>query len=123
MIGGLYTATANRAAATIARKGGLVTFGRAGQSSYDPATDTWSGASTASASGPAVQVRSNPAMLMALELVLTSPITLLVAAANLAFVPQPADTFVWTGVTYTVKLVQDTAPDGYAILYKVTGGR
>jgi hypothetical protein len=116
-----YDALSQRALATITRKGGIVTFSRGGQAVYDAATDTWSGSTTAPVTASAVQVRSNPQMLLALELVITSPVTLLVAASGLAFVPQPADTFVWTGITYTVKLVQDTAPDGYAILYRVTG--
>lgn len=119
-----YTAVASRAQATLSRKGGTVTFSRGGQAVYDPATDTWSGGTVAPVSAPAVQVRSNPMMLLAAQLVITTPVTLIVAGPALGgFVPQPADQFVWGGVTYTVKLVQDTAPDGGPILFKITGGR
>lgn len=119
-----YTALAARAQALIKRKGGTVTFSRGGSAVYDPATDTWSGGTVSPASGPAVQVRSNPMMLLAAQLVITTPVTLIVAAPALGgFIPQPADTFSWGGIAYTVKLVQDVAPDGGQILYKVTGGR
>lgn len=116
-----YTATAQRARATIARKGAIVTFTRGGAAVYDPATDTWTGGSSTPVSGVAVQIDGNPDRFAALSLVLVNPVTLLVAAQGLTITPRPGDAMLWAGLTYTVKDVKPTAPAGGGIVYEVTG--
>lgn len=60
-----------------------------------------------------------------LGLVLITPVTLLVAGGPLAgFEPQPNDTFVWGGKTYTVRDVVPLNPDGAgSLLFTVVGSQ
>lgn len=118
----IYDAISARALKTIAKKGADVTFpGTNTGAVYDPATDTWSGGSSSAVTGKAIQTTGDPDRFAALNLVLTNPVTLLVAASGLAVTPAPGMTFTWAGINYTVKDVETTAPDGVAILYKMTG--
>jgi hypothetical protein len=69
--------------------------------------------------GKAVQIESDPQRLAARNLVLTDPLTLLVAAAGLSVVPTPGMTEGWAGVERTIKDVETVAPDGTPILYVI----
>ena len=108
----------------IAAAGAPITFTR-DTSTYAPSTDTKT-PGTAQACGVALRVKPRYTDVMRLQaqgLVLIDPVTLLVAADGLAFDPQPGDTFVWGCISYTVRSVDVTAPDGTPILYKVVGSR
>lgn len=123
-----YDGAATRALATIEAKGAAVSFapgGSAAGSMYDPLTNQWSGGSSDSWPGSAVQIPGDPDRFAALKLMLTDPITLLVAAKNLTAAPTPGMSMVWDGVLYTVKDVEPVAPAGSAsaIVYTVTGSR
>lgn len=119
---GKYDAIAQRALETITKKGGPVTFPGAGTPAvYDPATDTWSGGSSSVATGRAVQIESDPDRFAALKLVLTNPVTLMIAAAGLSVTPAPGMQMTWAGTTYAIKDVDPIAPDGTPIIYTVIG--
>ncbi|HXG70335.1 MAG TPA: hypothetical protein VNJ04_06935 [Gemmatimonadaceae bacterium] len=118
-----YDAVSKRALTAITKKGAEVTFPGAatGAAIYDPATDTWSGGTSTDPVGRAVQVQSDVDRFKALGLVLNNPVTLLIAASGLAVTPAPGMTFTWAGKNYVTRDIEETAPDGVAILYKVTG--
>lgn len=120
---GKYDAVAQRALATIAKSGAPVTFPGAGTAgTYDPLTDTWSGgAAGTDVVGRAVQIEGDVDRFATLKLVLNNPVTLMVAAAGLAVTPAIGMPFVWAGITYTIKDLEDVAPDGTPIIYTITG--
>ncbi|HXH43299.1 MAG TPA: hypothetical protein VNK51_05545 [Bradyrhizobium sp.] len=120
----IYDAVSKRALVAITKKGAAVTFPGAatGASIYDPATDTWTGGTSADPTGRAVQVQSDVDRFKALGLVLNNPVTLLIAAPGLAVTPAPGMTFTWAEKNYVIRDIEETVPDGkVAILYKVTG--
>jgi hypothetical protein len=122
-----YAATAQRALATIARKGAPVTFTGSPASApvLDEATGQWSGGSGPSADviGRAIQIEGDPDRFKALNLVLVNPVTLMIAAKGLPVgVIAPGKPMRWAGVDYTIRDAGDTlAPDGEPILYFPTG--
>lgn len=117
-----YDAVAVRALATITKKGAEVTFARASAGGvYDPATDTWSGGSSSSTVGKAVQIPDDPQRFLALGLKTTDAITLMVAASDLGITPVSGDVFGWAGVFYTAKDCEAIAPDGTPILWLMVG--
>lgn len=118
----IYDPISQRALATIAKKGSDVVFpGTNTGATYDPATDTWSGGTSTPITGKAVQTKGNVDRFAALNLILINPVTLLLAAKNLAITPMPGMVFTWAGKNYTIKDVDPVAPDGVPILYKITG--
>lgn len=127
----LYAATAQRALATIARKGAPVSFPYGAPPEYDGATDTWSADTRTTAIGKAVQDVGDPDRLRALSLIGVDTVTLLVAAVGfvdsagtpLAFTPALNTPMTWAGKVYTVKSREDTAPDGQAIVWSIVGSR
>jgi hypothetical protein len=120
-----YDAVAQRSLATITKKGAAVVFPTAGgtQPTYDPATDTWSGGSSSSVTGRAVQIDGDPDRWKTLSLILVNPVTLMIAASGLSITPAIGMTFMWpeSGTTYTIRDKQEVAPDGTPIIYVVTG--
>jgi hypothetical protein len=121
-VASIYDPISQRALDTISKKGATVTFpGTNTGAVYDPATDTWSGGSTTAVAGKAVQTKGDVDRFKALNLVLVNPVSLLIAAKNLAVTPLPGMTFTWAGKNYTIKDVDPVAPDGVPILFKVTG--
>lgn len=102
--------------------GGAIAFTRSA-SGYNGVTGQFSQAPVSAATS-ALQVKANPMTISALAakgLVLLRPIAWLVAASKLgAFVPAFDDAATWAGTTYTVRDVQPLAPDGAAIMYRVT---
>lgn len=117
-----YDAVAQRALATITRKGGVVTFpGTASGGIYDPLADSFSGAGSEDKTGKAVQIEGDPDRFAALNLVLTNPVTLMIAAHGLALTPVPGMAFTWAGVTYSTKDADAVAPDGTPIIYVIIG--
>lgn len=117
-----YDAVAQRTLATIARRGGIVTFPGTGSGGiYDPLTDAWSGAGPADAQGKAIQIEGDPDRFAALKLVLVDPVTLMIAAGGLTVTPSVGKLMTWAGVTYTIKDRDPVAPDGTPIIWIVTG--
>lgn len=106
----------------------MVTFTRSVPGTYDPATDTWTGGSTSTITGSAIQVRGDPQKYLALELIMSTNPTLLFTPtvyplrANTAEFVQAGDTVVWTGVTFTVKDVDPVAPDGFVVIARIVVG-
>jgi hypothetical protein len=119
----IYAATAQRALATIRKKGAPFTLTTASGRVYDPDLGTWTGGAPVVATGYAVQDEDDPMRFSALSLTLVDPVTLLAAAFGLAVVPAPNMALTWAGVIYTVKNVEAIAPDGTAIVYTLIGSR
>lgn len=129
----IYAAIAERASRTIAKKGAPVVFRGAGAQTYHPLTDTWTAGASDVAAYTASAVQADPqhledalARLAALNIVLTNPATLFVAARYQGtLIPRPAPNmvFTWAGAPFTVRDVQTLAPDGAPIAYTVTGSR
>jgi len=122
----LYTQDAADALADIAEAGGVVTFPGAipgTAPTYTEATDTWSGGTAPTdAAGSALKLDSDPNQYRALSLVLTNPITLLIAGYGLLVTPRPGMPMGFGGATYTIKNVDDLNPAGdQSILWTVIG--
>lgn len=119
-----YDAISARALATISKKGGAVTFHETGTAStYSASTDTWSGAVPASdVVGRAIQLEDDPKRRAARSLVLTNPLTLLVAASGLSITPMVGKTMTWNSVVYAIRDVEVLAPNGTTpILFTIVG--
>lgn len=103
----------------------MVTFTREDPGTYNASAGTWSGASTTTITGSAVQVKGNAQRYADLGLVLATMPTLFftptdyaLAAGGTSFV-LPGDTVSWCGTTYTVRDVDPIAPDGYVIAARI----
>jgi hypothetical protein len=119
-----YTAVAQRARATIARKGGPVTLTTTTGRVYNEDTGVWTGGTPLVASSVAVQEEDDPERFRVLGLTLNDPVTLLVAAAGLTLTPAPNMALGWGGAIYTVKNCESLKPDGQtAITHTVIGDR
>lgn len=119
-----YATIAQRARATIARKGGPVTFTTTTGRVYNEDTGVWTGGAPVVASSVAVQEEDDPERFRVLGLTLNDPVTLLVAALGLALTPLPNMALGWGGAIYTVKSAEVLKPDGRtAITYRVIGDR
>jgi hypothetical protein len=122
---GIYDGAAQRALAAIAKKGAPVLFpgaiaGTAGH--YDEATDTTTpGSAATDATLRAVQIEGDPDRFQALKLILSNPVTLLIAAKDASITPAPGMAMIWAGTKYTVRDVEPLAPDGNAIIWTVIG--
>lgn len=119
-----YAQDIQQARCDIAAAGASIVFTR-DTSTYDAATDTRIPSTTTSC-GVACRIKPRYTDVMRFQaqgLVLTDPVTLLVAADGLTFDPQPGDTFLWAGLGSTVRSVDPTGPDGTPIFYKVVGSR
>jgi len=117
-----HSALQTRVLNAIKKHGSDVTFPGAISGTYDPATDTWSGgAPGAAVVGKAVQTKDDPERFQALGLVLTNPVTLMIAAKGLGVTPAPGQSMTWAGKTYSIVDVESVGPSGEAIYYSVTG--
>ena len=119
----LYHPQHASALALLGRKGSPVTFTTNVPGTHDPMADTWSGPTTSTIAGYAVQVQPRSAQdvekYRQLSLVPSD-------APTLEFVPivygetPPLDaTIDWGGSTLTVRDIQPVGPDGTSILLKV----
>jgi hypothetical protein len=93
-----------------------VTFTRNSSGTYTASTGTWSGASTSSVTGSAIQVRGKELRYRELGLSLAHN-------HNTDEFVMPGDTVSWTGNTYVVKDVDPVAPDGYVIVARIIVGQ
>ena len=98
----------------------MVTFTRVSRY-YDPATDTSIDTST-SITGNALQVRGDPKRYKALNLVLTTMPTLLFAPTVYGECPEVGDRVTWASKPYTVRDVDQIAPDGIVIAARIVIG-
>jgi hypothetical protein len=101
--------------------GAQVSIARANQGAYDALTDTTVPTPPAITGSYAIGVKSNPQKYAALGLEVVSPQEIKLAAQGLTFDPRVGDTFVWAGVTYTVKYADPLQPDGTAIFWRLVG--
>lgn len=108
----IYDAVATRALATIEKNGADVVF----------LADAWKGgAIAADVTGSAVEIPGDPDTYQKLDLIAVNPVTLLVAAKDLAVTPAPGVTFRWASTVYTVRLATPVAPDGTPIIWTIVG--
>ena len=92
---------------------------------YDAATDTSTSAET-TITGSAIQVRGDPQRYRDLGLVLSTMPSLLFAPTTYGDSVAPGDVVTWPatgGSVYTVKDVQDLAPDGVVITSTLVIGK
>ncbi len=113
-----YSADHAGAYADVKAAGAAVTFSVVTQT-YNATTDAMTGVTTTVA-GYAMQVRGNPREFEALGVVERQPIVLLFAPTTYGDVPTLGSTVTWGGASYTVKDTMPIAPDGTAILSRVT---
>lgn len=119
-----YAAVAQRALASIARKGGTVTFVTATPRKYNEDTGAWIGGDPLTADGKAIQVPDNPMRFQTRNLVVSDPTTLIVAGSGLTVRPAPGMAMRWAGLIKNVVDVEAFEPDGQtAILFTVVGGK
>lgn len=114
-----YATEAASALADVTAAGAAVTFTKVAPGTYDGTTDTWSNPTNASVSGYAIRVRGNPDTYEKLNLIEALSNTLLFTPSTYGQVPALGSEVVWDGVTYTVRDVNQLAPDGKAILSRV----
>lgn len=98
----------------------MITFTRRTRD-YDPATDT-SQVTETTITGSALQVRGDPRRYKALNLNLSTMPTLFFTPTNYGDQVQPGDTTTWANKTYTVRDVEDIAPDGVVIASRIVIG-
>lgn len=108
----LYVAEHADALADLAEAGGSVTFSRTVDGTYDPATDTTTGASTRTITGNAARTAGNPDTYRALGLTQSSAPTLFFAPTTIGELPMPGDAASWGGLSYSVKDVTPLDLDG-----------
>lgn len=109
------------ARAQVADAGAAVTFTKTLQQ-HDAATDAVT-STTLSVVGHAVQTRSDPKRYEALGLLITEARTLLFAPTIYGALPAPGYTVTWAGSEWTVRDVDPVAPDGTALVARVTVSR
>jgi hypothetical protein len=118
-----YADVSARALAQITRKGGPVVFTVGTAPVYTPSTGEWTAGTLATVTLRAIQIEDDPERFSALGLVLTDPVTLLIAASGASITPAPGMPFAWAGVGYVCKNVEAVAPDGTPIIWTMIGSR
>lgn len=104
-------------------KGADVTFTLASPGVQDDATGLFSGATTTTVSGAAIQSKGDGAMYRALGLVESEAPTLLFCPDTFGQQPALLSTIPWDGDTYTVRGVKPVRPAGTSILSRVVIAR
>lgn len=107
----------------------MTTFVRTIPGTYDALAGVWTTApSTVTFEGNCIAVRGSVQRYQALNLVLSTTVTLFFDRRSYGdrmftsdFV-QPGDTVEWAGVTYSVKDVEPIAPDGIVIAARIIVG-
>ncbi len=102
-----------------------VTFTRKTSGTYTASTGNFSGASSSTITGSAIQVRGREIRYKELGLSLSACPTLLFTPTSYPLYSHttefvlPGDTVVWNELTFTVKDVETVAPDGYVIVARI----
>lgn len=117
-----YTEDHVSALADVTEAGSAVTFTHSIAGTYDPSTRAWSGASSSTVAGYAVQVKGKPETYQALGLVESKNPTLLFVPTTYGEVPAVGWTVTWSSTSFTVRDVDPLAPDGTVISAKVVVG-
>lgn len=112
-----YDELAATAEELLAEFGAAATLSRSTPGAYDPATGTDTPATTTTQCRAAVFDYAT--RLVDGTLVRQGDRQAFVSVLGLTFEPQPSDTMLWGGVTYTVVRVTQTAPSGQAVLYEL----
>ena len=123
---GAFAAQHSRALASIKRKGGVaLSFTRKLPGTLDATTNTFTGASSSSIAGYAIEVQSDPEQLEQLSLLLKKshtfffvPTTYGLLAVDKSFV-QPNDLCAWNNDTWSARDVRALAPDGVVITARI----
>ena len=118
-----YADTHAGALADIADAGASVTFTTISAGTYTESTDTFSGGSTATVSGSAIEVKGDPVRYANLGLVQLEPHTLLFAASTYGNDVALGATVTWNSAVFTVKAVDAVSPDGTPIIARVVVSR
>jgi hypothetical protein len=103
------------ALADVAEAGAAVTWTLTLPGTYDSSTDTYTGASSDSCPGYAIEAEGNDKEYQALGLIELNPATLLFTPSTFGDVPVLNATGTWAGSTKTVKRIRPIQPDGSAI--------
>lgn len=107
----------------VADAGAAVTFSYTTAGTYDPLTDTTSGAEAATVTGSAIESKSSPIRYQALGLVQSEAPTLFFVPDTYGEIPPLGATVTWGGIDYTVKDVDPLAPAGVAIAASIVVAR
>jgi hypothetical protein len=107
------------ALADLLENGSSVTFSYTTAGTYDEATDTTTGATSATVTGAAMRVKGNPLRYQALGLVQSEAPTLLFAPTTIGSTPPLGSSVTFGGVVYVVRDVDSIAPNGTAILARI----
>jgi hypothetical protein len=117
-----YTTDHADALVAVREAGASVTFTRT-NSTYNPATDTFDAARRVTVIGHAIRVKGDPERHRALSLTISEAPTLLFAPTTYGQTPDVGMSVDFGGVRYVVRDVEPVAPDGTAILARVTVSR
>jgi len=118
-----YAATATKAYRKIGAAGAPVTFSFLTPGTENPATGVITGRTTTTVSGVAMQVKGKGLLYQQLSLIESEAPTLLFSGSPFGALPTLGATVVWNGITYTVRDINETAPDGNAIFARVVIAR
>ena len=117
-----YEADHAGALADVTEAGAAVTFTNASPGTYDAATGVWVTPVETTVTGYAIRTRGNPDDYRELSLVESKAPTLLFTPDTFGEVPDLGYTVVWSGTTFTAKMVTPLEPDGNAILARIVIG-
>lgn len=118
-----YVAEHSSALLDLGDAGASVTFSHTTTGTYDPATDTTTGATVTTVTGKAIRTKGDPLKYQALNLVASEAPTLLFTPTTYGSLPSLGDTVSWGSVVYSVKDVDPVAPDGTAIIARIVVAR
>lgn len=103
----------------LTRKGCAVTFTHSTPGTYDPATDTSTAAVVVTITGHAMEIDGDPDLYLALELIESDNPTILFKPDTVGQIPALGASFLWGGVTLTVKNIKRLAMNGTATAAKL----
>lgn len=118
-----YADDATGARNDLADAGASVTFTQQTPGVYDEASDVFTGATTVTVTGSAMEVGGDPDVYAALELIQREARTLLFSSSTYASVPALGASVTWGGAVYTVRSVDAVSPDGNAIISTIVVAR
>lgn len=110
-------------AGVLTRKGAAVTFTSSTPGTYNPATDTTTGATPVTVNGQAMEVDGDPELYTQLELIESENPTLLFKPSTVGELPVLGASVVWGGDTYLVKNIKRLAMAGTPTAARIVVGR
>ena len=118
-----YVAEGAGAYADLLAAGAAVSFTHLTAGTENPLTGVFTAPTSSVVTGAAVQVKGKGLLYQQLQLIESESPTLLFSGQTFGGLPKLGDTVVWNGLTYTVRDVNEIAPDGNAILARVVIAR